>query len=201
MNDFQPQQPESTSPGLSEQEPSVDPPDWTHARSVDTAVADGQFHHVDPRSVPLERIGGWISIAVISGGGLIALAIMLLAGANTLSLTITGGAWLLVSSLLLWSTLVYPRKFFERLRYRVDEDGIEIHKGVWWRRIINVARTRIQHTDVSQGPLARQYGIAKLVIHTAGTENASVELPGLARETAMALRDHLVARGEADDGV
>jgi hypothetical protein len=40
--------------------------------------------------------------------------------------------------------------------------------------------------------LQRQYGIAKLVIHTAGTEAASIELNGLAEPTAKWLRDVLI---------
>ena len=166
-----------------------------------STIADGEFHRLDPRSVPLERVGGWIFTAVVSGGGLVALIIMFFSEAVLLAMLIVGGVWLLLTALLVWLTLVYPGKWYQHAQYRVDGSGIEIHKGVWWRSVINVAKTRIQHTDVAQGPLARHFGIAKLVIHTAGTEHHSVELPGLARETALALRDHLAEKGDDDDGV
>jgi hypothetical protein len=47
---------------------------------------------------------------------------------------------------------------------------------------------------VSQGPLERKFELGTLTIHTAGTENASVAIDGLAHVTAIELRDKLVAQ-------
>jgi uncharacterized protein len=69
---------------------------------------------------------------------------------------------------------------------------------VVWRRIINVPRSRVQHTDVSQGPLERSHELSTLIVHTAGTEHARVALPGLARATALGLRDQLLPRDDRD---
>ena len=44
----------------------------------------------------------------------------------------------------------------------------------------------------------RRFGIAKLVIHTAGTQHATVELPSLSKEDAERVRDHLVDRKPAN---
>ena len=47
--------------------------------------------------------------------------------------------------------------------------------------------------------LFNEYGAdTKLVIHTAGTENASVELLGLARDDAFRIREFLTPGGSAD---
>jgi len=59
-----------------------------------------------------------------------------------------------------------------------------------------VPRSRIQHTDVTQGPYERRFGLATLVVYTAGTEHASIPIEGLSHETALAFRDALLARGE-----
>jgi membrane protein YdbS with pleckstrin-like domain len=56
----------------------------------------------------------------------------------------------------------------------------------------------VQHTDVSQGPLQRRYGLATLTVHTAGTENAQVQLPGLPHDVALSIRDHLLPGNTAD---
>jgi hypothetical protein len=69
-----------------------------------------------------------------------------------------------------------------------------------WRSVVNVARSRIQHTDVSQGPLERRFGLAGLLIYTAGTDHAEVQLRGLDHATALRIRDHLLAGG-GDDAV
>ena len=59
-------------------------------------------------------------------------------------------------------------------------------------------RSRVQHTDVSQGPLERGYGLGTLVIYTAGTDHAKVDLHGLDHATALAIRDHLLPREGGD---
>ena len=66
--------------------------------------------------------------------------------------------------------------------------------------MINVPRSRVQHTDVSQGPIARRFGLGKLAIYTAGTEHAMVELAGLEHGRAMRIREHLLP-AEAGDAV
>ena len=75
---------------------------------------------------------------------------------------------------------------------RLDRHGLEIHRGVWWRSRIRVPRSRVQHTDVHQGPLDRRWGLADLTVFTAGTEAAAIRLPGLPAERALALRDALL---------
>ena len=81
----------------------------------------------------------------------------------------------------------------------MDDEGIEIKQGVVWRRIINVPRSRMQHTDVSQGPIERSFGLGTLVIFTAGTEHARVQLHGLDHGLALRIRDHLLSSGGGDD--
>jgi membrane protein YdbS with pleckstrin-like domain len=50
----------------------------------------------------------------------------------------------------------------------------------------------VQHTDIQRGPLDRRLGLAELLIHTAGTQMATVRLPGLTADRASALRDALL---------
>lgn len=53
--------------------------------------------------------------------------------------------------------------------------------------------TRVQHTDVAQGTIERANGVARLMLHTAGTAHAVVVLPGISREAAEQLRDTIRA--------
>ncbi|MCK7592410.1 PH domain-containing protein [Pseudomarimonas salicorniae] len=86
----------------------------------------------------------------------------------------------------------YAALRFARTRYRLDARGLEIRRGVWWRSRIRVLRSRVQHTDVHQGPLDRRWGLADLTVFTAGTESAAIRLAGLPAERALALRDALL---------
>ena len=50
---------------------------------------------------------------------------------------------------------------------------------------------RVQHIDVAQGPIERSFGLATLILHTAGTRGASVPLPGLLFDEAERMRDRI----------
>jgi len=88
---------------------------------------------------------------------------------------------------------------YRRVRYALADDGLLIRSGIWWQQELYVPRVRIQHVDVSEGPLARRYGLATLVLHTAGAHLHAADLSGLAAAEAYALRDALLRR-EAGTG-
>ena len=166
------------------------------------ATPTGEFFGLDPRSVRVEQIVGSIVIAFI----VLAMAIGLLVAA----LVEMGFGWLwfacvgaafVVGGLLLWFVLAWQKKEHRFVKWKWDENGLEIHRGVYWRHQITVPVTRIQHADVSQGPLQRQYGLAKLTLHTAGTQEAAVELSGIAFETATWLRERLMTQQGVEDAV
>jgi uncharacterized protein len=82
----------------------------------------------------------------------------------------------------------------------MEAEELHIAQGVWTRIETVVPLARVQHIDVSQGPIERGFGVCRLVLHTAGTMNSRVVLPGLARATAERMRDEIRARirtGEA----
>ena len=154
-------------------------------------IAGGMDHSLDPRVVTLDRIGGAILTTVIAIGSLVGL---LIAGEG---LNWRLPAWLTVVLLLAWNAYRWPPLAYRHTSYRVDDQGIEIRKGVYWRVVINVPRSRVQHIDVSQGPLQRRYGLGTLVIYTAGTDHAKVELEGLEHGRALRIREHLLPSGHA----
>ena len=48
-------------------------------------------------------------------------------------------------------------------------------------------------------PIERSFGLGTLVIFTAGTEHARVQLHGLDHGVALRIRDHLLSSGGGDD--
>jgi len=94
----------------------------------------------------------------------------------------------------------YMAAHFRHYGYAMNDYGLYINHGVFWRRKIVVPRNRVQHTDIVQGPLDRKYDLAELVIHTAGTRNASVKLVGILHHQAEELRESLSFE-EAQDAV
>lgn len=160
-------------------------------------VADGRPRQPDPRSVSLNRLVGWITAAVIAGPGLLFVTLHGLFRGDAWSIVLVL-LWVAVAALLSWSAHAWPVIEHRHTSYVVDPQGIEIRRGVVWRRVIHVPRSRVQHTDVSQGPLERGHGLGTLVIYTAGTDHARVDLPGLDHGLALRIRDHLLPREHGD---
>lgn len=162
-------------------------------------VADGDEHSVDSRHVSLQRISNWLVTAVVSTVSMVGLLIAGVVSRPSMVVTLfTLALWVVVCSALAVLSHVWPVLEHRHLSYRLSDQGIQIRRGVLWREVITVPRNRIQHTDVSQGPLERRFGLATLLVHTAGTEFARVALSGLENGRALAIRDHLMAGGEDD---
>ncbi|GAB5403761.1 MAG: hypothetical protein Aurels2KO_19920 [Aureliella sp.] len=107
--------------------------------------------------------------------------------------------WVILAVFLYYLAHMHPRWAFDRTSWAMTPEGFEIRRGIIWRHHIAIPAARVQHVDVSQGPLQRLYDLGKLTIHTAGTANASVELNGLEHTLALELRDELIRQKELLD--
>ncbi len=156
------------------------------------SLADGEEHPVDPRTVRVARIIGFSVVLTISMAPLILFTIGWGVGGipGPVYLGILG-VWLLLLASFLLLAYRWLAARHRNLRYLVEEDGLRIRRGVFWRKVIWIPITRVQHTDVSQGPVQRKFGLGTLTVHTAGTAGASISLAGLEHGIASRLSDHL----------
>jgi membrane protein YdbS with pleckstrin-like domain len=163
------------------------------------SIADAVWRSLDPRYIALQRQVGWITSAVLSAISGVGAAVLLLSlrWPWAVEMAVAGVA-VICLALFTWWLQAWPPIEYRYASYRVDLNGLEIRRGVLFRTVINVPRSRVQHTDVSQGPLQRRFGLATLVVHTAGTSSAEVHLPGLTHEVALSIRDHLLPRNTED---
>jgi membrane protein YdbS with pleckstrin-like domain len=143
--------------------------------------------HVDPNTVAVWR---WqaLTFAVVFAVPMVGVALRDGTSAALGALVVYGvvaiaTAWLL------------PAAHYRALQFGLDDHGIVIERGIWWRSRTALPRIRVQHSDVSQGPLQRRYGVATLKLYTAGSRYTKIELSGLEHDEAVALRDALIARG------
>ena len=84
-----------------------------------------------------------------------------------------------------------PLRRYQARGYQIGVDRLRVVRGLIFRSDTVVPFGRVQHIDVHQGPIERGYGLATLVLHTAGNHNASVSLPGLGHDDAMAMREDI----------
>lgn len=64
--------------------------------------------------------------------------------------------------------LVGPEVFYRRYRYRIDDDKAEIRRGIIVITHSLVPIERIHQVQVNKGPINRLFGLANVVITTAG---------------------------------
>lgn len=166
------------------------------ATGMGAGAAPDADRSVDARTVAVWRWSALIGSIPVAGAAAVFTISMIVAGGPAADIV-----WMAYPLLLLALAVNawwYPAARYRRLRYRLDPIGITITDGVLWRAQSSLARVRIQHTDISQGPLQRRYGVATLKLYTAGSRFTKIELPGLEYGDAVKLRDRLLQAGEGD---
>ena len=93
----------------------------------------------------------------------------------------------------------FGRARWRRTRWRVDARGLQVCRGIVWRSEVLVPRSRVQHLDIERGPIERRFGLATLVVHTAGTRLSALRQSGFLDADAVALRDALLPEAVDDD--
>lgn len=184
---------------MSERDPSIED---TEPEVEHTFMADGIDYKLDPNWVLASRLSGGIGAVIVFAAGLIGLLVVVFASDwRGPTVLLAFGVWFLLSAALAAWTQIGPALRYKRRRYRLNEMGLRIRRGLLWHAELSVPYSRIQHTDVSRGPIERWFGLSTLIVHTAGTENASIALDGLPAPRAYRIRDLLLVAVETDDAV
>jgi uncharacterized protein len=93
-----------------------------------------------------------------------------------------------------------PRARYRRWRYQVAADALELRHGVLLHVHSAIPYFRVQHIDVTQGPVERAVGLARLIVHTASA-GTDATIPGIAATEAEDLRRLILARAGTGDAV
>lgn len=74
------------------------------------------------------------------------------------------------------SIFLMPYLSWKNWRYAIDENEIDLKRGVIFKKRTLIPLSRVQHVDTRQGPLLRNYDLASVTISTAATTH---EIPAL----------------------
>ncbi len=119
-------------------------------------------------------------------------ALPLTIGALALELTTELPTGVVIAPVLLlaaWLVIRVPLRRHAARGYSLRADRLRVVRGLWFRSDTAVPFGRVQHIDLAQSALERMFDLATITVHTAGTHNASVSLPGLAPADAAAMRE------------
>ncbi|WP_234953591.1 PH domain-containing protein [Halosegnis longus] len=87
--------------------------------------------------------------------------------------------------------VVYTLARYRAWWYAVRADSLHLSRGVLTHVHTVVPFVRVQHVDVSRGPLERALGLSSVVVYTAGSRGADVTIPGLTPDRADRLQQRL----------
>lgn len=146
---------------------------------------------LDPSGQPLERVErGYLQVLRVRTA---ILWVIPVAGSLILERAIDGPFDGLLSVAIplfaLISIVTAPPRIWRRLGYRLTPSLLQVVRGWLFHTDTIVPFVRVQHIDVTRGPLDKAFGTASLIVHTAGTHNSIVRLPGLSPDRAAEIRD------------
>lgn len=82
-------------------------------------------------------------------------------------------------------------KRFQMAGYALREHDVVYQQGVWWQTTTAIPFNRMQHCEISQGPIQNAFNLATLRIFTAGGSNSDLSIDGLAHEEAKLIKDFI----------
>jgi uncharacterized protein len=161
-------------------------------------LASGAWCSLHPRATTRWRLeilgnGAWITILAIVAAMMLA-QVEALADAPLLIAPATAA----VSSLIL--AVVWPPLVYRRWRYRLDDEALELQRGVIVQKRSSVPYHRVQQVDLTRGPVERLLGLTSAALTTASATTDGA-IPALAPDVAEQVRQLVLARSGRDDAV
>lgn len=119
-------------------------------------------------------------------------------GASGLHLLLIIGVTVFCLAAWIGVTFILPPLKWKRWRYSIDQNEIDLLRGIIFRKETLIPLSRVQHVDTRQGPLLRWFNLSSVTISTAATTH---EIPGLDEVIADKVRKKIstYARLAEDD--
>ena len=77
---------------------------------------------------------------------------------------------------------------FRHKSYAIREHDILYKSGLIFRKTVALPFNRVQHSEISQGPIERYFGLSQLEIFTAGGSQSDLTIPGLLGDDAQRIK-------------
>jgi hypothetical protein len=130
----------------------------------------------------------WLRILFIS------IVYLVLGGASIIFGILSDFSWwqpLVVVTVFFGLIYLLEWKGFKIKGYVLRQNDLSFKSGLLFFSITSVPFNRIQHTEVSQSPLARLFDLAEVRVYTAGGVSSDITIAGLKIEDAHRLKDHI----------
>lgn len=156
--------------------PQIDIDGLPEAESLD-------FHSLEPSYRSVLLISNTIFFGIISIGLLVAFFTMRDEIPRLVQIIIP----MVLVAIVIMSYLSIIFGFKNKL-FAIRQKDINYKKGWLWKSRMVVPFKRIQHSEVTQGPIDRLFNLAKLKVYTAGGSGSDLTIPGLKQVEADKLK-------------
>ena len=85
-------------------------------------------------------------------------------------------------------------KRYQLSGYALREHDVIYKSGVWWQTLTTIPFNRMQHCEISQGPIQNAFGLATLRIFTAGGSSSDLAIDGLDHEEAKRIKEFITSK-------
>ena len=103
--------------------------------------------------------------------------------------------------LLVWwiFSLIRVYKTYKKKAFALRDRDVHYKTGWIWRRQTTLPYNRIQHCELSSGPIDRVFGLAEIHIYTAGGSNSDITIPGLEIDRAKRIKKMILSKISSDE--
>lgn len=95
---------------------------------------------------------------------------------------------------------IYSRASALAKGFLLRDKDILYKEGVWWQKRTSVSFKRIQHVDLTHGPIERKFELATIKFFTAGGSLADLKVSGLKNAQAESIRNLIIDKTGIENG-
>jgi membrane protein YdbS with pleckstrin-like domain len=102
---------------------------------------------------------------------------------------LSGAAALVIAESLL---AYYVYAYTKSIHYAVRDHDLILGSGVFWKKEVIQPLKRIQHVEVTHGPIDKYFGLANIRLFSAGTGLSTFRIPGLDSQIAGQIKQYIL---------
>lgn len=152
-------------------------------------LEEGEFVQLDINYLKVSYIGNAIFFSILLLGIII----------TYFTSKIDRYPWVMLGISTFWlvwliSSFVLTKMGYSIRGYKVREKDIIHRRGVIFKNITSIPFNRVQHCEISQGPIQRIFDLHTIQIFTAGGSTSDLSIPGLKGDTAQKIKDFIIKK-------
>jgi membrane protein YdbS with pleckstrin-like domain len=149
---------------------------------------DVAYQNLDPSYARMVCAVTVVSESFLLLTALIILALVDIPGDGRLPISVAGAATMVIFILV----PLYRFKAARAVGFAIRDHDLILRWGLFWQREVIQPIRRIQHVELTRGPLEKRLGLANIKLFSAGTGKATFTIPGLRLITAARIRRYVL---------